>query len=213
MASALNLGAATLYTYDNGETGNTAQNATVSFDFGNGTLQVIINNLIANPNSVLQGVSGIKFTVIGGLTGTLNTQAGQLITIADNGTFTMNAGTPAWTQQTGFETSVFGGGQPEFVVLGAPGPGLLYSNAGGSITGNDPHNPFVKQTLTLNYLIAGATSSTYINSLFINFNTSIGYVEIPEGRIPPNETGVPEPSTYALIGGALIGIQLLRKRK
>jgi hypothetical protein len=30
-------------------------------------------------------------------------------------------------------------------------------------------------------------------------------------RIPPSE--VPEPSTYALIGGALVGLQLLRKRK
>jgi hypothetical protein len=41
---------------------------------------------------------------------------------------------------------------------------------------------------------------------------SLGSYDIyTDGRVPPDE--VPEPSTYALIGGALVGLQILRKRK
>ena len=49
------------------------------------------------------------------------------------------------------------------------------------------------------------------NTPGVNDGREVLFLLATDEVTPPNE--VPEPSTYALIGGALVGLQMLRRRK
>lgn len=209
---------ATLITYS-GTVGGQSANATINATFGLNSLTIVASGMTANPTSVVQALSAIDFSVLGGLTGTLSSVSGQLITIAANKSFTNTVGTPIWAQSgPGFYTTAIGVGpsSPDHLLIGAPNGLNLYSNANGGIAGNGPHNPFVGQTLTLVYNITGATANSALASLELQFGTTASNefrVNITN-RIPPNEQGVPEPSTavFALAGFGAIAFWRTRKK-
>src|SRR5712692_3088103 len=146
-----------------------AVSASATFNTSTGMLVVTLNDLLANPTSVAQLVSGLQFTLSGATgTGALASSNAQQITIANDGSSTTGA-----TGPTGWGFGSFGGGlivcvtcpgglaqpptaQPSQTIIG-PGP---YTNANASIAGNGPHNPFLNQTATFLITNATITSST-----------------------------------------------------
>jgi hypothetical protein len=202
-------------TYDNGLAGNSKRTATVNATFNTNSLTLVINGVVNNINDVGQAVSGVDFSIVGGLTGTLASTSGQLINVANDGTFSNASGNPDWFQAAAndFETTALGSSNPDNVLIGAPNGSNVYSNANGSIKSNKAHNPFTKEQITLVYSIAGLTSTSNFSSFRIAFGTGPTWFDIPSDRIPPNEVpNVPEPATYAMMGGALIGLAFLRKK-
>lgn len=219
LALSLGLNAATFTV--NGTLDGLNSTATVQALFSVDTLTIKINGLVVNPTSVIQAVSGIGFTITGGLTGTLTSASGQLIKIHDDdnktnaneqGLWSNAAGSPDWAiVGPGMRTSALNDG-PDHLIVGAPDAFSLYSNANGSIAGNKPHNPFVQEEIVLVYNIPGATAQSTIQSMRIFFGTSSSYADVLDPRIPTNENPVPEPATCALIGVAIAGMGMLRKR-
>jgi hypothetical protein len=101
-----------------------------------------------------------------------------------------------------------GGAGPKHTILGAPGAGGIYSNANGSIAGNDPHNPFLNQSATFTLNITGVTTNTTVSNVLFSFGTVSGN-NVPGGG---NNSTVPEPVSLSLVGGGLLALGLLRKR-
>ena len=205
-------------TYTNADINGSGLSASVTitptFNVLDQTLTFLINGLIGNPKSVIQGLSSIDFTVTGGLTGTLSSVSGQLITIANNGSFASTAGTPNWQQTsapTDFYTTTLVG-QNKNVLIGAPGVGG-YTNANGSIAGNNGHPAWVREELTLVYNIVGINANTNLTSLTLGFGTG-PFLVTADRLIPGSETGVPEPGTaLAMLSGvaALVGWRKFKK--
>ncbi len=187
---------------------------TPTFDVSNQSLTLLINGLVGNPKSVIQGLSTIDFTVTGGLTGNLNSVSGQLITIAANKSFANISGTPNWQQTSApsdFLTTTLVG-KNKNVLIGAPAAGG-YTNSNGSIAGNNGHPAWVREELTLIYNIIGITANTNLTSLTLGFGTG-PFLVTADRLIPGSETGVPEPGTaLAMLSGvaALAGWRKLKK--
>lgn len=193
-----------------GTVGGQSVNVSVDPSFGSNSVTFTLLNLQINPTSVIQGLSGIGFTLSGGLSGSLVLAAGQLIDVAGDGSVTLSAGVPDWVQAgPGFYTTALGPSGPDHLLLGAPGIGG-YTNANGSIAGNGPHNPFVMQALTLGYSVPGASQQTVLESLTLFFGTGPTAVTVD---IPPNDTAVPEPASAFLCGVGFLGLGLIARKR
>lgn len=191
---------------------------------GPGTLSITLRNTMANPNTVGQSLSAFGFTLSGSPTaasltsGTVDSATPR--TVASNGTYTdgANLNTASligWVlsgASASWKLDVLSGGGagPSHTLIGAPGPGNVYST-GGSIAGNGPHNPFLANDLVLQLNVTGVTAATIVNSVFFQFGTTDstdfstpGFP--PQGRIP--DSG----ATVLLLGSALSGLALLRRK-
>jgi hypothetical protein len=194
-------------------TGGQPVNTQATFtDVGN-TLTVTLNNLQANPTSVVQALSGLFFTFNTGQTsGTLSSSSGTERTIAGNGTYTDgSAVSTGWLVQNnvsgGLGLNVLGGAGPAHLIIGPPGSGGVYSNANSSIAGNGPHNPFLDQSATFTLTVPGLTSSSRINGVTFAFGTTAGTNNVA-GVV------VPEPASLVLFGLGIgcLGLMALRRQ-
>lgn len=193
--------------------------ATASYHFSANTLVLIVENDLDNPKSVAQGISGFDFHLSGGLTGSLLSATGDLVSIARNGTFTTAAASVLdWSQTSGFFTTAIGSSGPDQLILGEPAAGNLYSNAKGSIAGNKPHNPFVRSEAVFVYAIPGATPLSGISEFSFYFGTDSQRVSAIVTRepihLPPSIPGaVPEAGTMGLLGSGLVAFAALRRTR
>jgi MYXO-CTERM domain-containing protein len=186
-----------------------------------------VTNLIVDPNTVGQNVSGLFFTLSGISSLSLASQiAPTTVNVASDGTYS-TAGTnvnPGWGFQS---TSPYGVNAlsgavstPSLTILGAPGAGNVYCNKQGcgSIAGNGPHNPFIFEAATFVFdftPIAG--QSLALGNVQMNFGTANGgdlnrlTCTVDCGTTPPQS--VPEPGTLALGAVGLLVLGFARRRR
>jgi hypothetical protein len=194
------------------ESGGNAVNASGQVTTGAGTVTITLFNNLVNQTTVAQNISDFSFSLSGTTSlGSLASSSGQEINVAANGTFatgsTVATGWILSSPSSGsyiLDALAAGGAGPEHTILGAPGAGGTYSNANGSIAGNDPHNPFLNQSATFTLNITGVTASTNVSNVLFSFGTVSGN-NVPGG-------GVPEPLSLSLVGSGLLALGLLRKR-
>jgi len=186
-------------------TGQTVS-ATADFSQSGSTLTLTLTNTLLGLKSAGQLLTGITFTLSDGSGVSLNSQTGDLISIASNGTVTdLGTLTLGWgfgsTGGNTFEACVICTGgvtataTPEQGIIG-PGP---YTSANSSILGNGPHNPFVNQSAVFTFNVP---SNETVSDVAFSFGTQ------PGASVP-----TPEPSTLLLLGAGLCALAWLVSRR
>jgi hypothetical protein len=200
--------------------GGSPVDAMAVFTTSGSTLTITLTDLLANPGNVAQLISDLSFNVtIGDLsTATLTSGKGNERTVNGNGTYSngstgVNAG---WVFTHSGQTALLdvlsgpGHAGPSHLIIGPPGPGNVYANANGSIAGNGPHNPFLADSATFKLNIPGMSTDTIINNVVFSFGTTAGD-DVP--GVPGRPPTIPDGgTTVMLLGGALSGLALLRRK-
>lgn len=192
--------------------------AQAQFAISNGSVQITLENLQADPTDVAQNLSDLAFAFSSGQTaGTLLSSSGQERAVSSNGTYsdgpTVATGWAlensfALTSWTGLRLHLLGTPTaPIHTIIGPPDGSGVYSSANGSIAGNSAHNPFLAGPVTFDVEVPGLISTDYLAAVRFSFGTTEG--TFFETTVPPPE--VPEPGSLSLFGG--IGVVLLLSRK
>jgi len=178
---------------------------------GNGTVTITLNNNLTNAQvvSVIQNISGVYFQASaynGGAVSLSGSNSTQSTNIAGNGTGTLAGAVNPTGWGAGHSGQVitvcvvcaFGVSSPagpDQTIIGGDGVGP-YTNANGSIAGNDPHNPFLVGTVTFTLVVPGVTIDSTFSNVVIQFGTE---------ATPPQTQEVPEPASMLLLGSGLVG--------
>lgn len=183
--------------------------ARATFTTSANQVTVVLENLQANPASIVQCLSGLQFTIGSGQNaGSLSSSSGIERNIATDGTFA-DAGSAA----TGWSLSTVGSDlklnllgtmtAPDHTIIGPPDGSNLYSAGNGSIV-NGTHSPFMALSATFTLNVPGVTPQSAITSTTFQFNTGGNN----------NVTGtphVPEPAALSLVGLLVSGAMLRRR--
>lgn len=177
--------------------------ATADYLFATDVLTITVTNGKADPISVAQAISGIDFSIKGGLGGVLTSAKGELIRIDGTGHYTSSGVSSLdwYRPDASFFTTAVGSSGPDDTILGEPGSGGLYSAANGSIEGNGPHNPFVLHSATLTYKVVGATNTSQLSSFAFYFNTDLQRRDADVRAV--RLSGVPESGPLVLTAAGL----------
>jgi len=192
-----------------------AVNASTTITTGTNSLSVSLTNNLINQKSVGQNISDLLIFLTGSPSSpTYNgTQTEPTASVASDGSFTTSTTTSfLWALSSPAAGQIYldalGAGScgPECTILGAPGAGGTYSNANNSITANDPHNPFIFQTLTYSLNVTGVTADTNVTGVTFSFGTAHG----DNVFVPVSLAGAGLPGLVMACGGLLA---LARRRR
>jgi hypothetical protein len=182
--------------------------ATFTFDYDADLITVVIDNLVANPVSIIQNLSGLGFALDSGATPTaaLSDSSAAFRDVATDGSYTESGpGDTGWELESGV-VFPFGTGYllyvlgtpagPAHTLIGQPDGSNLYSNANGSIAGNGPHNPFIYGPATFEIDFSGSWDLLPGDTI-----TGVSWYFGTEPTML-----IPEPTTMLLLGFSLIGL-------
>lgn len=184
--------------------------ATFDLNVTAGTLTISLENLEADPGNVAQCISAIGFGITGANSANLSSSSGLERTVNSDKTYTDGSTVAAGWALLGTLPNLTldvltgtGSVGPEHTIIGGPGAGNTYDQAGGSIANNKPHNPFLAKTVTFTLDVPGATSDSTVDNVFFQFGTLDGSdrVNVPDGG-----------TTALLLGAALSVIGLIRRK-
>jgi hypothetical protein len=184
-------------------------------------ITVTLKDLYVNPNSVADNLSAFWFTTSVTPTGTpgIASSSADSIDIAGNGAFTdLGNIAPYWaltrvSAVTKLDDLTGAAAGPANTIVGAPNAGNIYAAGGGSLDGNNPHNPFLNQTATWTLNETGITSATTISGVHFQFGTTDG-----SNTFAGTQVLTPEPASAGLfiLGGICLLVtgrkSLLRSR-
>ncbi len=198
-ASTVAAQASTSYTYQ------VAGQASATITLDTNRITITLTDLYVNPTSVAQNLSAFWFTTsVDPSSVSISSSSAAAITVASNGSVT-SAGTiaPGWaltevSAVTRLDDLAAGASGPSDTIIGAPGPGGVYSNGNGSITGNGPHNPFLSQSASWTLSEIGVNAATTISNVYFMFGTAEN-----AGVAGSRVSATPEPSTFTMVFGAL----------
>jgi hypothetical protein len=209
---------ATTITYDatGVSSGGETQIASATFVTGAGTIAVTLRDLISDPRTIGQNLSGVAFALSNGVSNGSLTSSGIELRVNSNGTYSTGAAVPTGWVLTSSGSSLFleglgaGTEAPTHTIIGTSNNGTYfggtYSNANASIKGNGPHNPFLESGATFNLAVSGVTAANTVTSATFSFGTAAG--DTLPGTDPVPGTTVPEASVTALVllAGLLAGL-------
>lgn len=190
-----------------GLNGTDAVSASATITISGDVITVSLSDTGTGEHTDGQTVSGIIFDV-SGLSGTSGfTQVGSLVTVTGS-TETPVAGNPShWAAANSGTTlditTVPGtGGKPSDDIIGSS------PNCNASCT---QHDPFINGTGTFTVTAAGVTNNSTISDVEFRFSTAAD----PYFQLPGVMSGVPEPSTWAmmLLGFAGLGFMAYRRKQ
>jgi hypothetical protein len=200
-AQAITIGTPSGYTLSSG----LPVNATASFTLNEGSISLTLTNLLSNPTSIAQLISGITFNVSGASgSGKLTTvNSGLLCSISDGGAYTTGASDSLtrWTAShwdTLIKLTTLSGGQPDRLIIGPADEKGKYSAANDSIWKS--HDPSVLGSATFNITIPGVTSTSTLSNVTFLFGSG------------PEAVPVPIPGALLLFGPGVAGLIALRRR-
>jgi hypothetical protein len=200
------------------DAGNPAA-ASATFTTSAGHIQIVLSNGLLTSQIISSGqaVSDLVFT-LSDSAGTLGTTSasGQLGDVSGTGVVSYTAGSPTrWTDAGHLSVSgstvtfeVLGGGKPDQLILPAIANGGQYTNANNGVQQFDP---YVIGSTTFGLDLTGVTADTTVTAATFSFGTNPALHGLP--GVPNNVTPAPEPGTLLLLGSALAGFGLLRRRK
>jgi len=173
---------------------------------GSGQVTITLTDLLANPTSAGQLISGVVFDITGatGL-GTVS-GSGKLATIAANGSYTTPVSASSLTHWADtmsgstFTLTTLSGSQPNQMIIGPDNGSGKFSNANASIIN---FNPTVLGSASFTLSIPGVTSASTISNVRIEFGTGPDTVVGTPPTVPDGG------STVALLGMALCGFGLV----
>jgi hypothetical protein len=173
---------------------NGAVDASAQVTVGNGMVTITLNDLLQNPTSSGQTLSGLEINVSGATgTATLASSSGFTSTINSDGTYSAGVYTSPlghWGADNSVNLSTIGivGHQPYDLILGPDSAGGFsgvgtYSAANNGL-GN--FNPYVLGSATFTINIPGVTSGSSVSGVEFEFGTqpetvaAVSYSPVPE---------------------------------